>query len=70
MVYPTLSEHIINAIVHSYHGNPFSILGPHSHENGTIVRAMLPFAATTSLIMSDDTIDMTKVHLMVFLKSS
>ncbi len=62
MVYPTLSEHIINAIVHSYHGNPFSILGPHSHENGTIVRAMLPFAATTSLIMSDDTIDMTKVH--------
>jgi 1,4-alpha-glucan branching enzyme len=62
MNYPTLSEHVIEAIVGSYHGDPFSVLGPHAHDNGVVVRALLPYAATVSLIIPDDTIDMVKVH--------
>ncbi|MCB8987799.1 MAG: hypothetical protein H6661_08645 [Ardenticatenaceae bacterium] len=51
--YPTLPEGAMNAIVYAYHGDPFSILGPHEHENGLIVRAFLPFAERVALVSTD-----------------
>ncbi len=51
--YPTLPEGAINAIVYAYHGDPFSVLGPHEFKNGLIVRAFLPFAESVSLIPAD-----------------
>lgn len=46
----------ISAIVGGYHGDPFSILGPHAIEEGTAVRAFLPHAITPpTLILANGT---------------
>ncbi|MBP6469339.1 MAG: 1,4-alpha-glucan branching protein GlgB [Chloroflexi bacterium] len=53
--YPTLTAGAIEAIVFAYHGDPFSVLGPHEHENGLVVRVFLPYAASISLVLVDQT---------------
>ncbi|MFO7681164.1 MAG: 1,4-alpha-glucan branching enzyme, partial [Chloroflexota bacterium] len=40
--YPTLPEGALNAIVYGYHGDPFSVLGPHELEDGLVIRAFVP----------------------------
>jgi 1,4-alpha-glucan branching enzyme len=47
---PTLPEGTIDAIVRGYHGDAFSILGPHEHDGGLVVRAFLPQAASVELL--------------------
>jgi 1,4-alpha-glucan branching enzyme len=51
--YPTLPDGAIEAIVYAYHGDPFAVLGPHEHENGIVVRALLPFAMAVTLLPAD-----------------
>lgn len=46
-----LSDDVINAIVYGYHGDPFSVLGPHPSENGFVIRAFLPQAAKATVIL-------------------
>jgi 1,4-alpha-glucan branching enzyme len=62
--YPTLSEGAMNAIVYGYHGDPFGVLGPHTHEDGLVVRAFLPFAATVTLLPAGQTghYPMQRIH--------
>ena len=51
------------AIVGGYHGDPFSILGPHEDQDGWIVRALLPQASSAALRLPDDSREpMSKVH--------
>ena len=53
MEYPTISYDAIDAIVGGYHGDPFSILGPHDFEDGVVARAFLPLAQTASVVLDD-----------------
>ncbi len=53
--YPTLAAGAIEAIVFAYHGDPFSVLGPHEYENGLVVRVFLPYAASVSLVLVGQT---------------
>lgn len=52
MEYPTCPQEEIAAIVGGYHGDPFSVLGPHGLEEGTVVRAFLPLAETAEVMVS------------------
>lgn len=61
--YPTLPPGAIEAIVYGYHGDPFSVLGPHPVENGLAVRAFMPNAREISLLWPDQaTIPLTRIH--------
>ncbi|MBK6327147.1 MAG: 1,4-alpha-glucan branching protein GlgB [Chloroflexi bacterium] len=53
--YPTLAAGAIEAIVFAHHGDPFGVLGPHEYENGLVVRAFLPYAASISVVLVDQT---------------
>jgi 1,4-alpha-glucan branching enzyme len=44
----------IAAIVRGQHGDPFSILGPHRVEGGTVVRAYLPGALSVVVVAQND----------------
>lgn len=62
MEYPTISYDEIDAIVGGYHGDPFSILGPHAYEDGIVIRAFLPLADTAEVMISSaEVYPMTKV---------
>ncbi|NCF65053.1 MAG: 1,4-alpha-glucan branching protein GlgB [Chloroflexi bacterium] len=62
MNYPTIPYEEIDAIVGGYHGDPFSILGPHKYEDGVIVRAFLPLAEDAEVMISSrDLFAMEKV---------
>ncbi|MDX1416251.1 MAG: hypothetical protein R3293_18785, partial [Candidatus Promineifilaceae bacterium] len=52
MNYPTIPYEEIDAIVGAYHGDPFSVLGPHRHEDGVIIRAFLPLAESVEVMLS------------------
>ena len=52
MNYPTIPYEEIDAVVGGYHGDPFSILGPHKYEDGVIVRAFLPLAEDAEVMIS------------------
>ncbi|WP_343390308.1 hypothetical protein [Candidatus Amarobacter glycogenicus] len=53
--YHTLAAGAIEAIVFAHHGDPFGVLGPHEYENGLVVRAFLPYAASISVVLVDQT---------------
>ncbi len=51
------------AIVGGYHGDPFSVLGPHRVEDGWVVRAFLPHAAEASLLLEGGgRVPMARLH--------
>ncbi len=52
MDYPTIPYEEIDAIVGGYHGDPFSILGPHSYQDGVVIRAFLPLAESAEVMLS------------------
>lgn len=53
----------LDALVGGYHGDPFSILGPHQDKDGWIIRALLPQAASASVRLPDDaTVPMELIH--------
>ena len=52
-----------DAIVGGYHGDPFSVLGPHRVEDGWVVRAFLPHAAQAALLLEGGgRVPMAKLH--------
>ncbi len=52
-----------DAIVGGYHGDPFSVLGPHRVEDGYVVRAFLPQAAEAALLLEGGgRVPMAKLH--------
>jgi 1,4-alpha-glucan branching enzyme len=65
----TLPDGAIEAIVHGHHSAPFDVLGAHDVEDGVVVRAFLPQAATVALLPAggDDetgaeTLPMERIH--------
>ncbi|MGC8883920.1 MAG: 1,4-alpha-glucan branching protein GlgB [Bryobacteraceae bacterium] len=51
------------AIVGGYHGDPFSVLGPHRVEDGWVVRAFLPHAAEAALLLEGGgRVPMARLH--------
>ena len=58
----------IDAIVGGYHGDPFSILGPHALEKraGWEVRAFLPQALSAKIIFGDKTVAMSSLDAAGF----
>jgi 1,4-alpha-glucan branching enzyme len=50
---PTINDGAIEAIIDGYHGAPFDVLGAHDVEDGVVVRAFLPQAATVALLPAD-----------------
>lgn len=48
----TLTTEAVEAIVGGYHGDPFSVLGPHQQDDNLIVRAYLPQAKSVDLVLS------------------
>ena len=59
----TLSTEEIEAIVGGYHGDPFSVLGPHNCDGKLVVRAILPQADSVFLILEEkETHKMAKIH--------
>jgi 1,4-alpha-glucan branching enzyme len=62
---PTLPPEVIRAIVRGYHGDPFSVLGPHTDEHGVVIRAFLPQAAAVDVLLANgkpDNVSMTRIH--------
>ncbi|MFN2125586.1 MAG: 1,4-alpha-glucan branching enzyme, partial [Candidatus Promineifilaceae bacterium] len=58
MEYPTISYDEIDAVVGGYHGDPFSVLGPHLFDEGSagqgvIIRAFLPLAQSARVLLED-----------------
>lgn len=51
---PTISQETIQAIVGAYHGDPFSVLGPHMVDDVLVIRAFLPQAAAVTVVDSVD----------------
>lgn len=59
------------AIAGGYHGDPFSVLGPHREDAGWVVRALLPQAASARLLLPDRTsVPMEKIHAGVLFAAS
>ncbi len=58
-----VSEEAMAALIGGYHGDPFSILGPHRTESGLIINAFLPFAVEVKVIRSVDEAETPMVRL-------
>ena len=64
MDYPTITYEEIDAIVGGYHGDPFSLLGPHEYEDGVVVRTFAPLADSAEVMLSSqDIYPMEKVKV-------
>ncbi|MDX1687249.1 MAG: 1,4-alpha-glucan branching protein GlgB [Candidatus Promineifilaceae bacterium] len=50
----TLPAATIDAIVGAYHGDPFSVLGPHDHPEGVVIRAFHPHVQTVDVLLPGD----------------
>ncbi len=63
MDYPTLPQGAVDAIVGGYHGDPFSVLGPHEIATGVVVRVFIPDAQETAVMLNSQEIyPMHKIH--------
>jgi 1,4-alpha-glucan branching enzyme len=49
-----LPAETVEAIVGGYHGDPFSVLGPHAYEGKLVIRAFLPQADSVDLVIADE----------------
>ncbi len=63
---PTVSQEEITAVTHGYHGDPFSILGPHQLDDGVVIRAFLPQAALAAVHLDGQDIPMQKIDAAGF----
>ena len=52
----------IDSIAGGYHGDPFSILGPHQTDAGWEVRAFLPHASVASVMTLEGSVPMRRLH--------
>ncbi|MCA9971436.1 MAG: 1,4-alpha-glucan branching protein GlgB [Anaerolineales bacterium] len=60
---PTLPDEAVAAIVHAYHGDPFSVLGPHPLDAGLVIRTVQPHAARVEVLLPDTTaVSLHRVH--------
>lgn len=61
---PTVPEGAIEAVVGAYHGDPFSVLGPHNVGDGVAIRAFLPDARSVDVVAAgeDKSFPMSRVH--------
>ena len=61
---PTASSGAIDAIVGGYHGDPFSVLGPHEIGGDVVVRAFLPGASSVFILLAPNKMQvaMEQVH--------
>ncbi|MFZ0544143.1 MAG: 1,4-alpha-glucan branching protein GlgB [Candidatus Promineifilaceae bacterium] len=60
--YPTLPNEVIEAITRGYHGDPFSVLGPHAYGEGMVIRAYIPYAKSAEIIIGKKSYPMESVH--------
>jgi 1,4-alpha-glucan branching enzyme len=60
--YPTIPVEVIEAITRGYHGNPFSVLGPHDYQDGKVIRAFIPYAKTADVLIGSKSYPMERVH--------
>ena len=58
----TVSADDIAAIVGGYHGNPFSILGPHEADGNLVIRAFFPQASAVSVQIQDQSKSLSRFH--------
>ncbi len=49
------------AITGGYHGDPFSILGPHEGKGGWVVRGLLPQATSARVLLGEQRVEMKRV---------
>jgi 1,4-alpha-glucan branching enzyme len=54
--YPTVPSGTIDAIIYGYHGDPFSVLGPHAVENDLVIRVFLPRAREVQVLWPDNSL--------------
>ncbi|HSH03390.1 MAG TPA: 1,4-alpha-glucan branching protein GlgB [Anaerolineae bacterium] len=63
MGHATVSAGVIEAIIQGNHRDPFSVLGPHQHGEGVIIRAFIPNTAEARLAIPDQPLRvMSKYH--------
>jgi 1,4-alpha-glucan branching enzyme len=62
VTYPTVPVEVIESITRGYHGDPFAVLGPHTHEEGVVIRAFLPYARSAEVIIGRKKHPMERVH--------
>lgn len=62
--FPTLPPEMLTAIVGGYHRDPFAVLGPHTYEDGVIVRTFMPDASSVKVSVPgwDTPLEMIAVH--------
>ena len=67
----TLTTEAVEAIVGGYHGDPFSVLGPHQEDEYLVVRAYLPQAKSVELVLSkgNQQLPMDRIHDEGFFES-
>ena len=58
----SVSQNEIDAIVGGYHGDPFSVLGPHQVEGDLFIRAFLPQANRSVVLVNDQAYPMERLH--------
>ena len=58
---PTVAPEEVTAVVYGYHGDPFSVLGPHQAGRDVVIRAFLPQAARAAVQVDGRAIPMQKV---------
>lgn len=61
-VKPTLPLYLMAALANGYHGDPFSLLGPHVGDAGILIRAFLPETAQVELLIGEESHLMAKVY--------
>jgi 1,4-alpha-glucan branching enzyme len=54
--------HELEAIIGGYHGDPFRVLGPHSTDDGWVVRAFLPQAMDAAVVVEGTQYPMRKIR--------
>jgi 1,4-alpha-glucan branching enzyme len=52
----------LDALAGGYHGDPFSLLGPHGSGEGHVVRALLPLAASVVMLSGEERKAMHRIH--------
>ncbi|MGB3714875.1 MAG: 1,4-alpha-glucan branching protein GlgB [Candidatus Promineifilaceae bacterium] len=68
---PTLPAETVEAIAGGYHGDPFSVLGPHAFDGNIVIRAFLPQADSVDLVISgeESQVAMIRTHKDGFFES-
>jgi len=62
MTEPNLHPDAVWSLIEGRHGDPFSILGPHTTEDGPIVRVFLPGASGVTLLSGETAVPMMRIH--------